>query len=60
MAEGITQGSRRGRIPWVRSEVVERLVKELEMSLAEVARLLGVSTSAISKILQRIAQEGSK
>ena len=54
MAEGITQGSRRNSIPRVRSEITERLVKELGMSLAEVARLLGVSTSAISKILQRI------
>ena len=54
----MNQGSRRGRIPRVRSEVAEGLVKELEMSLAEVARLLGVSTSAISKILRRIAQQG--
>lgn len=51
---------RRGRIPRVRSEVVERLVKELGISLAEVARLLGVSTSAIFMILHRIAQESGE
>lgn len=34
--------------------------KELEMLLKGVARLLGVSTSAISKILHRIVQESSK
>jgi hypothetical protein len=37
-----------GRNPRVRSEIAERLVKELGMSLAKVAQLLGVSTSASS------------
>jgi DNA invertase Pin-like site-specific DNA recombinase len=46
-------GSRRWEISRVRSEVAQQLVRELGVSLAEVARLLGVSTSAISKILQR-------
>jgi len=54
--EELRMGSRRGEIPRVRSVIAERLIKELGMSLAGVARLLGVSTSAISKILQRIAQ----
>lgn len=52
VAEGVTQGSRRGRIPRVRSEKEERLVKEVGMSLEGPARLMGVSTSAISGILQ--------
>jgi hypothetical protein len=52
----LQMGSRRGGIPRVRSEVVERLVKEVGMSLAEAARLVGVSTSAISKILLRMNQ----
>ena len=56
--EELRMGSRRGRIPRARSEIAERLVKELGMSLAEVTRLLGVSTSAIYKILKRIAHEG--
>ena len=49
----LRMGGRRGEIPRVRSEITQQLVKTLGMSLAEVARLLGVSTSAISKILQR-------
>ena len=56
----MNQGRRRGSVPRVRSEVVERLIKELGMSLPEVARLSGVSTSSISKILQRIAQESKE
>ncbi len=53
--EELRMGSRRGEISRVRSEVAERLIKELGMSLAEVARLSGVSTSAISKIMKRKA-----
>ncbi len=53
--EELQMGSRRSRIPQVRSIIAQRLVKELGMSLAEVARLLGVSTSAISRVMQRDA-----
>ena len=49
-----------GRVPRVRAEVAERLIKELGMSLPEAARLLGVSTSAVSKILQRRSQESKE
>jgi hypothetical protein len=52
----LRMGSRRGEIPRVRSEIAQQLIKELGMPLAEVARLLGVSTSAISKIMQRVTQ----
>lgn len=52
--EELRMGSRRGEIPRVRSETAQRLLKELGMSLADVARLLGVSTSAVSKIMRRI------
>lgn len=55
--EELRMGSRRGGIPRVRSEIAEQLVRELGMSLAEVAMLLGVSTSAISKILERRSQQ---
>jgi REP element-mobilizing transposase RayT len=51
--EELRMGSRRGDIPQIRSEIAQRLIKELGMSLAEVARLSGVSTSAISKIMKR-------
>ena len=57
--EELRMGSRRGEIPRVRSEIVEQLVKEIEMSLPEVARWVGVSTSAISKILQRRTKSNS-
>ena len=53
--EELQMESRRGKIPQLRSIIAQRLVKELGMSLAEVARLLGVSTSAISRIMQRSA-----
>jgi predicted transcriptional regulator len=56
----MNQGSRWGGIPGVRFEIGERLVKELGMSLEGVARLLGVITLAISKILQRIVPESSE
>jgi len=57
--EELRMGSRRGEIPRARSEIAQRLVRELGMSLAEVALLLEISTSAISKIMQRSPQ-GSK
>ena len=53
----ITYGYWRGRVPRVRSEIAELLIKEIGMSLAGVVRSLAVSTSAISKILHGIAQE---
>jgi len=46
----VNQGSRQGRVSRVRSEVTERLVEELGMSLAEVTRVLGGFTSAISRV----------
>ena len=51
--EELRMGSRRGKIPQVRSTIAQQLVKNLGMPSAEVARLLGVSTSAISRIMQR-------
>lgn len=51
--EELRMGSRRGQISRIRSEIAERLVKEVGMPLAQVARTLGVSTSAISKIFTR-------
>lgn len=49
----LRMGGRRGEIPRVRSEIAQRLVKEFGIPLAEVARVLGVSTSAVSKIMRR-------
>jgi putative transposase len=46
-------GSRRGGIPALRVRLATELVAEHGLTLAETARQLGVSTSAISKILMR-------
>jgi REP element-mobilizing transposase RayT len=46
-------GSRRGSIPQVRADIAYQLINELGIPLAEIARQLGVSTSAITKSLQR-------
>ncbi len=46
-------GSRRGTIPRVRFEIANSLVESYGLPLAEVARQVGVSTSAISKALRR-------
>jgi hypothetical protein len=55
--EGISQaelqgGSRRGRIPEVRTKIARKLVKEDGVIMAEAARHLGVSTSALSKAMK--------
>ncbi|MBU1207684.1 MAG: hypothetical protein KKH04_12250 [Proteobacteria bacterium] len=49
----LQMGSRRGVISKVRSDLAWRLVQELGIPLAEIARQMGVSTSAISQILHR-------
>jgi chromosomal replication initiation ATPase DnaA len=49
-------GSRRREVSRVRAQVATGLVKRHGIPLAEVARRVGVSTSAISKILNRASQ----
>ena len=49
----LRMGSRRRRISQVRAQIVHRLVENFGIPLAEVARQVGVSTSAISKALNR-------
>jgi hypothetical protein len=46
-------GSRRGTISVLRAEVATTLVTEVGLSLAEVARRCGVTTSAISRAVRR-------
>jgi len=53
-------GSRRGRIPHVRAVTAFAFAEKHGMPLAVVARQLGVSTSAISKILRRGRKERCK
>lgn len=49
----LRSGSRRGKLPEVRAKVARKLVEGYGITLAEVARQVGVSTSAISKSLAR-------
>ena len=49
----LRRGSRRGPIPRVRSYLAWKLGRELGVPFAEIGRQLGVSTSAISQILER-------
>lgn len=59
MAE-LQMGSRRNQISQARSELASQLIKDFGLPLAEVARQLGVSTSAISKILTRSREKQVK
>ena len=49
----LQMGSRRGVIPGIRSDLAWKLARDWGIPLAETARQLGVSTSAISQILLR-------
>jgi putative transposase len=51
--EAVASGSRRGRISRTRAKLAEALVEDVGLSLAECARQLGVTTSAIAQILKR-------
>ena len=51
--EALKGGSRRRPVTQIRSELSAKLVYEYGLSFAETARQLGVSTSAISKIINR-------
>ena len=51
--EELKAGSRRKEVSRVREQIAMGLVKTHGVALAEVARQLGVSTSAISKIIKR-------
>jgi len=52
-AKELRMGSRRGPISEVRSEIAYQLVEHYGLPLAEIARHLGVSASAISKAITR-------
>ena len=49
----LKSGSRRGTISKISSNLAISLVEEYGISFAEKARQLGVSTSAVSKIIRR-------
>jgi predicted transcriptional regulator len=46
-------GSRRRKISKVRARLIEKLVDEFGFSLVETGRQLGVSSSAVAKVLSR-------
>ena len=52
--EALGGGSRLRPVTRVRRELAYRLTSELGLSLAETARLLGISTSGVAKILDRM------
>ena len=49
----LRSGSRRGKLSEVRAEVARKLVEDYGITLAEVARQVGVSTSAVSKSVRQ-------
>jgi len=54
--EELRSGSRRKEVSEVRARIAIGLVKTHGVALAEVARRVGVSTSAVSKIIKRASQ----
>jgi len=55
-AKELRMGAKRGRIGRVRSQIAYQLVEDYGIPLAEVGRQLGVTTSAISKAINRITK----
>jgi hypothetical protein len=51
--EELKSGSRRGAVPSIRSELALWLVEDCGIPLAEAGRQLGVTTSAVSKMIRR-------
>jgi len=51
--EELRAGSRRGPVTAIRKHLARRLVEELGLSLADAARLLGVTTPAVAKSISR-------
>ena len=49
----LRSGSRRGKLPAVRVKIVQKLVEDYGVPIAETARQTGISTSGVSKILSR-------
>jgi putative transposase len=52
-AQELRGGSRRGQLSQIRATLAHQLVEDFGLPLAEVARQLGVTSSAIYKALQK-------
>ncbi len=50
-------GSRRRRVSRTRALIAYRSIDELGLSTAEIARSLGVNTSAVSRAIERVEKE---
>ncbi len=57
-ANELRGGSRRRRVSMVRERIAKRAVEELGLSMAEIARHVGVTTSSIAKAVSRLEKEG--
>ena len=55
--EALQAGSCRSQTSKARSELSLVLVEELELTLAEAARLLGVTTSAVARAISKAKQK---
>jgi putative transposase len=51
--EALKGGSRRGRLPGLRVQLAKELIEKYGLTMAEAARHLGVTTSAISRMFER-------
>ena len=57
-ANELKGGSRRRKVSTVRARIAKRGVDELGLSMAEIARHVGVTTSSIAKAVARLEEEG--
>jgi hypothetical protein len=57
-ANELKGGSRRRKVSTVRARIAKRGVEELGLSMAEIARAVGVTTSSIAKAVARLEKEG--
>ena len=56
-ANELKGGSRRRKVSTVRARIAKRGVDELGLSMAEIARHVGVTTSSIAKAVARLEEE---
>jgi len=56
----LRSGSRRGKLPAARVKIVQKLVEDYGVPIAETARQTGISTSGVSKILSRLSNSLSR
>jgi putative transposase len=54
----VREGSRRRKVSKVRARIATRGVEELGLSMAEIARHVGVNTSSVAKAVARLEEEG--